>query len=187
MVRGLTGGQTVPRKPRETTHLRVRVELPLLARLEKSREKRRRTLTGEITERLEQSFAREGQRDLVGQFVTTLESLFTRLGQGVVQLHDEIKQLQLVLMDRLDKLESAIKEGESRNREQGDPITRAVRSLIESVDKLYGRRGWTNSLEQLELDSLESLSQKFNSINESLQSVSRLVSEVEPEGDGEQK
>jgi len=55
----------MPRKPRETTHLRIRVEPPLLARLEKGREKSRRTLTGEIVHRLEQSFRREDQEELI--------------------------------------------------------------------------------------------------------------------------
>jgi len=40
----------------ETPHLRVRIEPKLLARLEKSREKNGRTLTGEIVARLEKSF-----------------------------------------------------------------------------------------------------------------------------------
>ena len=40
----------------ETPHLRVRIEPKLIAKLEKSREKNGRTLTGEIVARLEESF-----------------------------------------------------------------------------------------------------------------------------------
>jgi hypothetical protein len=42
----------------ETPHLRVRIEPRLLARLEKAREMNGRTLTGEIVQRLEESFRR---------------------------------------------------------------------------------------------------------------------------------
>ncbi|RZN35509.1 hypothetical protein [Bradyrhizobium sp. Leo121] len=42
--------------PKETPHLRVRIDPKLLAKLEKSREKNDHTLTGEIVARLEQSF-----------------------------------------------------------------------------------------------------------------------------------
>jgi hypothetical protein len=40
----------------ETPHLRLRIEPRLLTRLEKAREKSGRTLTGEISHRLEESF-----------------------------------------------------------------------------------------------------------------------------------
>jgi hypothetical protein len=49
----------VPRKSKETPHLRLRLEPALLARLERAREKTGRTLTGEIAKRLDQSFRRE--------------------------------------------------------------------------------------------------------------------------------
>jgi hypothetical protein len=49
----------------ETPHLRVRIEPRLLARLEKAREMNGRTLTGEIVQRLEESFRREDQQALI--------------------------------------------------------------------------------------------------------------------------
>ena len=51
------------RKPKETPHLRVRIEPTLLARLEKAREKSGRTLTGEIVHRIEQTFRKEEDAD----------------------------------------------------------------------------------------------------------------------------
>jgi hypothetical protein len=45
--------------PHQVPHLRLRIEPKLLARLEKSREKEGRTLTGEIETRLAQSFETE--------------------------------------------------------------------------------------------------------------------------------
>jgi hypothetical protein len=59
----------VPRKSKETPHLRLRLEPALLARLEKAREKTGRTLTGEIAKRLDQSFQREDQQKLIGDTV----------------------------------------------------------------------------------------------------------------------
>ena len=53
------------KKHRETPHLRVRIEPSLLDKLEKAREKNGRTLTGEIVERLEESFRRQERTDLV--------------------------------------------------------------------------------------------------------------------------
>jgi hypothetical protein len=58
-------------KSKEAPHLRVRIEPRLLARLEKAREKSGRTLTGEIVERLWQSFQREDQREVAVQAATT--------------------------------------------------------------------------------------------------------------------
>jgi hypothetical protein len=50
---------------RETSHLRVRIESKLLARLENAREKNGETLTGEIVARLERSFAKEDKLQLL--------------------------------------------------------------------------------------------------------------------------
>jgi hypothetical protein len=51
----------MPRKPKETSHLRIRIEPNLLARLENAREKSGRTLTGEIVSRLDQSFRQQDE------------------------------------------------------------------------------------------------------------------------------
>jgi hypothetical protein len=51
----------MPRKTNDT-NLRLRVEPELLAKLEKAREKHGRTLTGEITRRIEASFDRDTAR-----------------------------------------------------------------------------------------------------------------------------
>jgi hypothetical protein len=47
-----------------TPHLRIRLEPELLARLEKSRAANSRTLTGEITHRLEQTYRKSDEADL---------------------------------------------------------------------------------------------------------------------------
>jgi hypothetical protein len=58
---------------RETSHLRVRIEPKLLARLEKSRERNGHTLTGEIVARLEQSFEKEDRGALVREAVKSAQ------------------------------------------------------------------------------------------------------------------
>src|SRR5262245_2633204 len=52
------------RKEAATPHLRIRIEPALLARLEKSRKERGRTLTGEIVDRVEGSFRKEDDANL---------------------------------------------------------------------------------------------------------------------------
>ena len=63
----------------ETPHLRVRIEPRLLARLEKEREKNRRTLTGEIVHRLEDSFRREDQQALIAATISGLVQILDTL------------------------------------------------------------------------------------------------------------
>lgn len=46
-------------KPKDTPHLRLRVEPSLLGKLEKAAEKNGRTLTGEINHRLSESFKKD--------------------------------------------------------------------------------------------------------------------------------
>jgi hypothetical protein len=70
-------------KSKEAPHLRVRIEPRLLARLEKAREKSGGTLTGEIVERLWQSFQREDQQELAVRAATTA---LERAGFPVVPL-----------------------------------------------------------------------------------------------------
>jgi hypothetical protein len=70
-------------KGKEASHLRVRIEPRLLARLEKARESTGRTMTGEIVERLWQSFQKEDQHKLAVQAATTA---LQRAGLAVVPI-----------------------------------------------------------------------------------------------------
>ncbi|MET4091266.1 hypothetical protein [Bradyrhizobium sp. S3.5.5] len=65
------------RKPEDTSHLRLRIDPIRLAKLEKSAFRNGRTLTGEITHRLDESFKRD---DLAG----TLERLSDQVTVKVV-------------------------------------------------------------------------------------------------------
>ena len=76
MVIGLAQEGRVTKKPKETPHLRLRIGPELLARLEKSREKTGRTLTGEIVARLQSSFRREDNEALIVETIDkTIEAL----------------------------------------------------------------------------------------------------------------
>ncbi|WP_375791319.1 hypothetical protein ACE102_21790 [Bradyrhizobium sp. vgs-9] len=63
-------------KSKDVPHLRLRVEAALLTRLTKSAEKNDRTLTGEISERLEASFKRD---DMNAAMEATAEKISERL------------------------------------------------------------------------------------------------------------
>jgi hypothetical protein len=63
----------------ETPHLRVRIEPRLLARLEKAREMNGRTLTGEIVQRLEESFRREDQQALITATISRMLEMLDAL------------------------------------------------------------------------------------------------------------
>jgi hypothetical protein len=103
------------RKPKETPHLRVRIEPTLLARLEKAREKSRRTLTGEIVHRIEQTFRKEEDADL---------------GRALLGGDDTAKALQLIA--NAMRLETAAKDGTpwSGDREKAEAVRTAAHLII---------------------------------------------------------
>lgn len=68
------------RKPKETPHLRLRVEAALLSRLEKAAEKNGRTLTGEINHRLTESFR---PADRMQDMEELADRLYEKLGGKV--------------------------------------------------------------------------------------------------------
>lgn len=65
---------------KDTSHLRLRVESALLARLEKAAEKNGRTLTGEIIRRLDESFAKE---DMCQRLDELADRIAAKLGASV--------------------------------------------------------------------------------------------------------
>jgi hypothetical protein len=84
----------MPRKEK-VPHLRLRLDPDLLARLEKSRLKSGRTLTGEITLRLERSFRRDEMKEAYRQadergaaYARIIEDL-TGLVRGLEQKIDQ--------------------------------------------------------------------------------------------------
>ena len=70
--------------PKETPHLRVRIDPKLLAKLEKSRERNDRTLTGEIVARLEQSFQADEHMALFR------EAMEKRVEDNRRRMHEEV-------------------------------------------------------------------------------------------------
>lgn len=55
------------KKPKDTSHLRLRIDPIRLAKLENQAEKNGRTLTGEIIHRLDESFKRDKLVDVLEQ------------------------------------------------------------------------------------------------------------------------
>ena len=54
------------KKPKDTSHLRLRIDPIRLAKLESAAERNGRTLTGEITHRLDESFKRNDLANVLG-------------------------------------------------------------------------------------------------------------------------
>jgi hypothetical protein len=105
----------MPRKPKDTPHLRVRIEPKLLARLEKAREKSGRTLTGEIVHRIEQTFRKEEDEDL---------------GRAFLGGDDTAKTLNLIA--NAMRLETAAEDGRpwSGDREKAEAVRTAAQLII---------------------------------------------------------
>lgn len=76
-------------KAKDTPHLRLRVDPSLLGRLEKAAEKNGRTLTGEINQRLAESFKKDEllalaerlSERLSSEVTIKIEGLVTKFGQ----------------------------------------------------------------------------------------------------------
>jgi hypothetical protein len=103
------------RKPKETTHLRVRIESALLARLEKAREKSGRTLTGEIVHRIELTFRKEEDADL---------------GSALLGGDDTAKALNLIA--NAMRLETVAEDGTpwSKDQEKTEAVRTAAHLII---------------------------------------------------------
>jgi hypothetical protein len=105
------GERALPRKTKETSNLRLRVEPELLAKLEKAREKHGRTLSGEIVRRLELSFVREQMG------LSSLESAATIVEVVASTLSPELppkvarEHLQKVI-DGLKRVASILRKGQ---------------------------------------------------------------------------
>jgi hypothetical protein len=102
----------MPRKTKETTNLRLRVEPEVLAELEKARERHGRTLSGEIMHRVKLSFARERNR------ATGLENAGTILELAADALRGmppaQVQQYVPKLVESLKRIASQLREGQER-------------------------------------------------------------------------
>jgi hypothetical protein len=105
------------KKPlKEAPHLRVRIDPKLLAKLEKSREKNGRTLTGEIVDRLEQSFQADERMAIFK------EAMEARFEDNRRQMREEVARFQKVtkeeaLADYEQARQNIINETERLNAE----------------------------------------------------------------------
>jgi len=102
----------MPRKTKDTTNLRLRVEPELLAKLEKARERGGRTLSGEIVRRVELSFARERNR------ATGLENAGTILELAADALRDmppaQVQQYVPKLVESIKRIASQLRDEQER-------------------------------------------------------------------------
>jgi hypothetical protein len=88
----------MPPDDTKPAHLRVRIEPKLLERLEKARKWRRRTMAGEIVERLEKSFLRDDIIDAVSDVSSEVESAVDSTVSGALKpVSEELKLLRVEL------------------------------------------------------------------------------------------
>ena len=76
------------------THVRVRIDAKLLARLEKERRFCRRTLTGEIIERLENSFVHDDITYAVSGVESEVSSVADELSHGFNEVDKQLKLMR---------------------------------------------------------------------------------------------
>jgi hypothetical protein len=116
------------RNLKEMPHLRVRIEPQLLARLERSRQKSGRTLTGEIVHRLEQSYRRQDVAEVISKTAQdTANAVAERLGPH--------SPSQLAAPKRMrDQLERLLREGKVKDPKQAAMLKGWLAALNESID-----------------------------------------------------
>jgi hypothetical protein len=104
----------VVRTVKEAPHLRVRIESKLLAKLEKSREKNGHTLTGEIVERLEQSFQTDARMANLQDF---MEERLNNYKDRYDERYEVLRQQKEEAQEARAVAEKALSDIESKNQE----------------------------------------------------------------------
>jgi Arc-like DNA binding domain len=125
-------------KPMEMPHLRVRIEPKLLAKLEKSREKNGRTLTGEIVARLEESFRTDDRIVKVEELMhQRVEDWKNRHDERLVTVREQRKEAQAAAEKALKDLERQKTEFEEFQRKSEGAIrAAAVVEVLLGANKL---------------------------------------------------
>jgi hypothetical protein len=125
-------------RPKETPHLRVRIEPKLLAKLEKSREKNGRTLTGEIVARLEESFRTDDRIAKVEELShQRVEDWKNRHDERLVTVREQRKEAQAAAEKALKDLEQQKAEFEEFQRKSEGAIrAAAVVEVLLGANKL---------------------------------------------------
>jgi hypothetical protein len=117
----------MPRKPKQTPHLRIRIEPGLLARLERSREKNGRTLTGEIVHRLEQTFIKDDTDELLARQAHLLsEEIKERLAE-FYKMQESTAELAARLVRQAEDARQA--EDEDARRASASRLAEAAKLL----------------------------------------------------------
>jgi hypothetical protein len=93
--------------PKETPHLRIRIESRLLSKLEKSRERHGNTLTGEIVARLEESFETDARMAI---FVNQWEIRISEVRKLSETLLAAQKKENSAVMEKLEWSEAKTEE-----------------------------------------------------------------------------
>jgi hypothetical protein len=143
--------------PKETRHLRVRIDPKLLAKLEKTREKNDHTLTGEIVARLEQSFQADEHMAIFREAMEKrIEDDRRRNLEEVAALRKEAEEEALATYNRAQQ--DMERELERHNAQFERKIAEATRAAA-VIDVLLGAS-------KLKSDFFRSLALEFADVSE---------------------
>jgi hypothetical protein len=129
---------------KDIPRLRLRIEPKLLARLEKSRQKTGRTLTGEIVERLEHSFRKDDMKDLMEQMAQSFRE------HVLADLVSPDVPLWVAELSRAEEMEA--QAARTKNKEEKDKLfseASAIRASVEKArfdDQENAAKRWRNRL-----------------------------------------
>ena len=99
-------GDLMPPDDKQPAHLRVRIEPKLLERLEKARKWHRRTMTGEIVERLENSF----RQDDITDAISSVESEVATVADAVDSLDRGMDRDMKLMREELHQIRTELQE-----------------------------------------------------------------------------
>jgi hypothetical protein len=134
----------------DTPHLRLRLEPQLLQRLERAREKSGRTLTGEISQRIRESFRKEDTAALVETTATSVlakvkDAFFDRMRrweEASARRWEETRRRAIeVLTEDIRELEPLIERDESLR-----PLVDRMKDVVRVLRLDQGEQGETRQV-----------------------------------------
>ena len=123
------------KKAKETPHLRVRIEPALLARLDKARANSGRTLTGEIVSRLEATFRRDDDEQLIAATVwKVLAVLDLSIREDALASRDDLlERLRIASYLKKIAVEPAAPAAAGASKAGADDMNQAVANLMDRL------------------------------------------------------
>jgi hypothetical protein len=166
----------MPRKAKETPHLRLRVEKSLLARLEKSAEKGARTLTGEIVHRLQQSYETD---DRIEIFRAAMTERLEEARHNIATLSKQIEEDRVEARRQVEERITEMRQLEHEFRQLEKSSEEAFKAAA-VVDVLLGENKLKSELlRSIALELAEAPDDWLSNVSSRRQIAERVVSRFE--------